>query len=143
MPKNTDLFLTAVENCQISKIVNADAANSKKLIFTAGANGSIVRYIIVTMDDTAARTGQLWAYDGANYALLGTFSIAGQAGNTATILPVSILDYIYNSIEVFKRVAQAGNKILGLKAGWSLYWSNTAQVTNLKTQYITVLGEDF
>ncbi len=143
MPKNTDLFLTAVENCQISKIVNADAANSKKLIFTAGANGSIVRSIIVTMDDTSQKTSQLWAFDGVNYALLGTFTILAQSGNVATTLPVSVLDYVYNLIDVFKRVDQAGNKIISLKAGWSLYWSNTVVVTNLKTQYITVLGEDF
>lgn len=65
----------------VASFTNADSANTKKTIATAGANGSKVVGVTATSTETAnARIAQLWLTRSATSYLIGSFNVPVNVG---------------------------------------------------------------
>ncbi len=122
-----------------ASIVNADAANTKKTIFTAGVNGAKVTGVLATSTDTSAVLANLWLTRSATSYLLGSTTIAIAAGTdgavaTQDLLPTSLITL---------PIDNDGQPYLFLESGDTLQVSLTTQVTATKAVNVTCIGANF
>lgn len=119
--------------------VNADAANTKKTIHTAGVNGAKVLNISASSTDTANRIGQLWLTRAATSYLLASAIVATLAGTegvtpSQNLIPTSLLTL---------PVDNDGQPYLFMESGDTLQVSFTAQVTAAKEIDVTCIAGNF
>lgn len=112
----------------VGSLTNSDAANTKKTVCTAGANGTKVVSLIATSTETAnARIAQIWLTRSAVSTLLGSVNIPANAG----------FDGIVYSVNMFSLIAELprdndGQRYLFLESGDTLQYSCTTQVAAAK-----------
>lgn len=139
MAKQTALYLPKQANNQSVTFVNADSF-TPKLCFTAGADDSDVKAIIVTSNDTAAMNIQLWIVRGGVDYLLGTINIPTLSGTNGTVVSVDLI----NAVGIpGLPVDSAGKRYLPLKSGDTLKTNPLVAVTAAKTVWVSVLGQDY
>lgn len=118
---------------------NADAANTKKTIHTAGASGSKVVSVIVTSTETAnARVGQLWLTRSATSYLLGSFNTpinSGFDGSAATVNALSLMPGL--------PLDNDGQPYLFFESGDTFQVSFTTQVAAGKEVDVTCVAGNF
>lgn len=94
MAMNTSAVFPHTVNNGVTTIVNADSTNLKTLI-TADADGTRVRSISITSDDTSDRNVKLWITSGGTDYLLGLIPVVDGAGSNGTDAAVDGLNPTY------------------------------------------------
>lgn len=131
-------------------IVNADGAvgatmtnnpSNTKTLFTANANGGIVKSLMVTGDDTTIRVLTFYISNdgGTTKVPIGTASIPVNAGATGAIATVDIFNTVF--LLGFS-VDQAGRNVLPLAAAALLYVGTQVAVTAAKFINVTGVAEN-
>lgn len=139
MAKQASLFLPAGANNQSVTITSADTTVAK-LLFTAGANDSDVKSIIVTSNDTAAINLALYVTRSAVDYLLGTINIPISAGTTGSVVSVDLINT--TSIPGLA-LDSAAKAYLPLKTGDTLKVGPIVTMTAGKTCYVSAFGQDY
>jgi hypothetical protein len=121
------------------QIANADGTN-KKVIATAGAQGSVLEALGVTNTDTVASTMNLYVNDGSVDHLIGTVNVPASSGNT-TAAPS--LDLLRNAQLPQLEFDALGNQVIKLKAAYALKAALTGTITSGKLIDILGSGGDF
>ena len=137
MAKSTALNFTQETNNKGTSFVNADGT-SFKTVFTAGADGSVIRGINISSTDTAARNIQFVLNDGTNDFQLVTVNVPITAGTTGSIASVDALSTLIPSLPVDNN----GRRTFGLKSGWIIKAKALVAVTAATTVDVLVFGED-
>jgi len=153
MAKTTTLPITQTIQNPVVAIVNATsfiAANggtaptNTLLLLTAGADGSVVKSIIVSSDDSSARQISFYLSidSGTTKYLLGTVNVAAGAGLTSgTTVNVDVLGNYYL---LGLPVDQSNKPVIELKASSQIYVGViTAAVTSGRTLHVTAQMEDY
>lgn len=110
------------------QIANADA-QTQKTVYTAGANGSIIRGLILQSTDTSGRDVQISITNGGTSYPIGTVTVPAGAGNAGTTPSVNGL----NSTQLpGLPVDSNGNPVLALVSGDTLTVSALSTVTSGK-----------
>ena len=151
MAKTTTLPVTQTIQNWAATIVNATsftAANpgtaptNTILLGTAGAEGSVVKSLVVSSTDTASASVQFWISTdaGTTKYLLGTVVVAALSGN-ATLTNIDVLG---NAIIAGLPVDSAGRPVLELTASAKIYIGViTSAVTASKNVYVVAQVEDY
>ena len=115
---------------------NTNAATA----YTAGTQGGRIYSLVASTDDTVAINVLLFIYNGSSVRPLGIVNIPLSSGNAANTLSVNMLD-----ATVLKGlpVDNAGNRYIPLSANEVLKCGALANLTALKTCYVTALGSDY
>lgn len=139
MAKQSNLYLPAETNNGNTTFTSADTTTAKT-VFTAGANDSNVKSIIVTSDDTAAINLRLYLTRSGTDYLLGTVNIPISSGVGGTVVSVDML----NSTSIpGLPVDNVGKRYISLKTGETLKAACLATMTAAKTCTVNCLGEDY
>ena len=153
MAKTTTLPITQTIQTLVISIVNATsfiAANggtaptNTVLLLTAGADGSVVKSIVVASDDSAAKQVSFYISvdSGTTKYLLGTVNVAAGAGLTSGT--TSNVDVLGNYYLLGLPVDQSNKAIIELKAGAQIYAGViTAAVTSGRTLHVIAQMEDY
>lgn len=124
----TDPTFVATPKLTPAATTNADSANTKKTIATAGASGSKVVAVIATSTETAnARVGQLWLTRSATSYLIGSFNVPINSGFDGSTQGVNAL-----SLVAGLPVDNDGQVYFFLESGDTLQVSFTTQVASGK-----------
>lgn len=118
---------------------NSDSANTKKTVFTAGANGSKVVAVLAASTDTSNRTAQLWLTRSATSYLLSSTvvtTLAGTDGSQAT------QDLLTQALYPLPK-DNDDRQYLFLESGDTLQVSFTAQVTAAKEIDVVAIAGNF
>ncbi len=135
----TTPILQTIKNGLIT-IVNADASTLKTL-YTAGSEGSVIRSILISSDDTANRIVQFWVYNGSTSYLVGAIQAPTLAGTNGV---VKAMDALANTGVMLGYQPQPdARRTIELQAGYILKCSSTSTVTSGKTITITASGRDY
>lgn len=122
---------------------NPGTAPTNTVLFaTAGADGSVLKSIMIASDDSSARTVQFWLSTdaGTTKYLIGSTVVAALAGS-ATLINIDVLG---NTILTGFAFDETGKPVLPLAASARIYVGIiTAAVTASKTLYITGSQEDY
>ena len=117
---------------------NADAANTKKTIATAGADGSKVVGVMSSSTDTSARLGQLWLTRAAVSYLLSSTSVPALAGSDGVVATANLMT---TTVWPGLPTDNDGQRYLFLESGDTLQVSFTTQVTAAKeVDVVAVFG---
>ena len=147
----TNPFTQTVKNPVVS-LQNADgfiaasgllSPTNTKLFITAGAEGSILKSLIIASDDIAIKTVSIYISTdlGTNKYLLGTVSVPINSGSTGAIANVDVLN---NTFLTGLSIDQTGRQVLPLAIGATLYVGViTSAVTSGRVLHITGVAEDF
>lgn len=142
MAKQTNLYLTKNANLASNTIVNADAS-TLKTVFTAGADGSILKMLNAVSDDTSARVIKIYIdlTPGTPAPVtIGAVSVPAASGNDGSTASVNLIGaYLLPSLPF----DSSGNRYLNLPAGAAIKVSSTTTVTAAKTVTIVSAGEDY
>jgi hypothetical protein len=125
-------------NNTVAQIANADA-QTKKTIFTPGANGSRLTAILISSTDTVARDIVLGVTISAVNYDLAIVSIPAQAGTLDTVPTVSFLTSSQFPGLCFDAF---GNRYLDLKNGTTVYAYAPVTLTAAKLVNIFTYGGD-
>jgi hypothetical protein len=148
---NTNPFTQTIRN-PAATLVNADsfiAANggtnptNTKLLLTAGSEGSIIKSLIISSDDSSARTVSFYLStdDGTTDFLLFSIPVAATSGVNGTIINVDVLN---NAFVQGLQIDQSGRPIIALAANAKIYMGVlTAAVTSGRTLHVIASLEDF
>jgi hypothetical protein len=147
----TNPFTQTVRN-PAATLVNGDSfiaaaggtapTNTKELL-TAGAEGSIVKALLIASDDTAARSVSFYVStdSGTTKYLLFTVPVAANSGVNGAAINIDILN---NAFVQGLTIDQSGRPVLPLEAGAKLYIGViTAAVTSTRTLHVVATVEDF
>lgn len=138
MPKTYTCPFTQNVNPQVPQtFANADGTNVKT-IFTAGADDSVVKAIIVTSTDSVARDIQFYLSDGTTNFQLRRVSIPANAGNSTSVAPVDCLSGFTGL-----PLDEHGNRVLRLRRNFQLRANMVAAATSGSEVDVIVLGEDY
>lgn len=138
MPKTYTCPFAQNINPQVPQaFANADGTNSK-ICFTAGADDSIIKAIIITSTDGNARDIQLQISNGTNNFQLRRLTIPANAGTNTSVSPVDAL-----SVMVGLPFDEHGNRVLRLRRGFQLKANLLAATSAGAEINVIVLGEDY
>jgi hypothetical protein len=138
MTKTYEVPFTQNINPQVPQtFANADGTNIKTC-YTAGADDSNIKAIIVTSTDTAPEDIQFYLSDGTSNFVLRRVTIPANSGNSTSVLPVDVL----SSIPGLPFDAQ-GNRILQLRRGFQLRANLVSAATSGTQINVIVIGEDY
>ena len=133
----TAVYLQGINN-GVQSFANADG-QTKKTIFTPGANGSRVNAILVSSTDTSARDLVVGVTISATNYDLFIVTIPITAGTVNSVPTVSYL----NQTQVPGLAIDAyGNRYLDLKNGTTLYAYAATSVTAAKAINVLAIGGD-
>lgn len=135
------LFLNA-DTAQ--SIDNSGVVSNNKALFTAGAEGSVVKALRIASNDTAAAYLTFWIQPGGTgtvYAL-GTVAVAITAGIHATAATPNV-DCLANGAIAGLTLDQSNRPVLLLSAGTKLSVGIVTACTSNKAIYVTGEAEDF
>lgn len=139
MAKQASLYLPKGANNQSIALTSADTTVAT-LCFTAGADDSDVKAIIVTTNDTTLINLQLFIVRSAVNYLLGTIRIAVLSGTDGASVGVDLL----NSVGMTGLPLDAvGKRYIPMKTGDTLKVACVATMTAAKTCWVSVLGQDY
>lgn len=135
----------------VQTIVNADGAvgttltnapTNTKVLFTAGANGSIVKSLMVCSDDSAARVLVFYiSIDaGTTKTPIGTVNIPINSGATGAIANIDIFN---STVLLGFPLDQGGRSVLPMQASAILYVGTQVAVTAAKFINVTGAAENF
>lgn len=153
MTKTTTLPITQTIQNPVVSIVNSTSfieANggtsptNTVLLLTAGAEGSVVKSIVVSSDDSAVKQVSFYLSidSGTTKYLLGTVSVA--AGSGLTSGTKANVDVLGNYYLLGLPVDQSNKPVIELKAGSQIYVGViTAAVTIGRTIHIISQMEDY
>lgn len=119
---------------------NADAANTKKTIATAGVNGAKVTTVTIASTDTAPRIAQLWLTRAAVSYLLTSLTVPLASGSDGSAPSV---DLINATIWPGLAVDNVTQRFFYLESGDTLQVSFTTQVTAAKEIDVTAVFANF
>lgn len=138
MPKTYTCPFTQNVNPQVPQVfTNADGTNVKTC-YTAGSDDSVIKAIIVTSSDSAARDIQFYLSDGTTNFQLRRVAIPASAGNSTSVNPVDVLSGL-----VGLPFDEHGNRVLRLRRGFQLRANMVAAVSSGTEVDVIVLGEDY
>lgn len=151
MAKTFSVPVTQNIQASYQTLVNADsftAANggttptNTKLLCTAGLDGSILKSLIISSDDSSARIIQFWlsADSGVTKHLLGSVSVAASSGTNGTTANV---DPLGNQMFLGLCTDAAGKYVISLPPNHQIYYGVTTAVTSGRTVYLIATLEDF
>lgn len=128
MAANTIPIFPLAARFEVATISNSDTT-SKKLLFTAGIDGSRINSIGVSSTDTAAATLMFYLSkdSGSTFYLLGTIAI-----------PAAYQGLVQSGIPCFD-----SSKGIAIPASASIYVAALATVTADKTLNFSALGSDY
>lgn len=133
------LSSVSAQSVDTSGVVSND-----QLIYTAGADDSIVKSILVTSNDSAVRYVSFWIQPGGTGSkyLLNTVAVPANSGNSPTgiIANVDVLNGLYMQGLC---VDQTGRPVLPVPAGTKIYAGMVAALTANKQLYIQTISADF
>lgn len=134
-----DPVFVATPKITPAAFTNADSANTKKTIHTAGASGSKVVAVFATSTETAnARVAQLWLTRSATSYLLGSLNIPVNSGFDGSAGTINLL-LLLNGLPL----DNDGQPYLFLESGDTLQASTTTQVAAGKEVDITCVAGNF
>lgn len=120
---------------------NADSANTKKTIATAGSDGSKVVGINITSTETAnARVAQLWLTRSATSYLLGSINVPVNSGFDGTVAAVNAIN---QTIMPSLPIDNDGQPYLFLESGDTLQASFTTQIASGKEADVVAIFGNF
>jgi hypothetical protein len=120
-------------------VVNADASNAKN-VGTGGSNGTIVRSLQATSDDTSQRIVQIGISVSATFYLLGSVAVPAASGTDGSTVAVDLL----NSVQMpGLPVDENGMHYLILESGEILQVKTTTTVTAAKTVTVQGFAQDY
>ena len=137
-PTNDPTFAKQPTNGHV-QILPADAS-AQKTLYTAGANGSKIIGVIIGSTDTSARDIQLSIVNTALTYVLGTKTVAINAGSVAGTPAVNLLD---PAVIPGMPVDNDGNPFLFLISGDTLVINSLTTVTTAKLIAGHCIAEDF
>lgn len=138
MPKTYTCPFTQNVNPQVPQVfANADGT-TVKTCYTAGADDSVIKAIIVTSTDTAARDIRFLISDGTTNFQLRRVNILANAGNSTSVAPVDCLSGF-----VGLPLDEHGNRVLRLRRNFQLRANMVVSVSAATEIVVIVLGEDF
>ena len=137
MAKSQQLNFTQNLRFAANTIVAGDTTTAK-LLYTGNTDGSVVKAIVVTSNDTNARNIQLYANNGGTYYLLGTANVVATSGSLGSVASIDLLSSTFNPATPYDA---NGKRVLPLPASVSIYANSTATVAN--TIFISVFAEDY
>lgn len=147
----TNPFTQSIRNPNVA-IVNGDSfiaagglliPTNTKSFFVAGAEGSVLKSMVISSDDGTARNVAVYVSTdgGTTKYLLGTVNVPLNAGSTGAIVNVDVLN---NSFLTGLSIDQTGRQVLPLAPNAVVYVGViTAVVTSGKALFITGVAEDF
>lgn len=121
------------------KIVNADGTGLKSLGIAPPTAGTRVKSLIVTTDETVARTLQLVKTIGGATYILGEVDIPVGAGTDGATAPIDVL----NSARIKGLQTDSISKWIDVASGDSLSLQAKVAITAGKTIYCSGEGGDF
>ena len=132
------VYLQSLNNGNYA-LQNSDSTN-KVTVLTAGASGTKIDNIVISSNDTVARTLTLYKTIGGVDYILGTVSVTANTGNTTTLPPISFL----NNVNVMSGYGSDvnGNHYIFLESGAVLKASVTVAVSATKAVYVMAQGFD-
>jgi|688.fasta_scaffold298863_3 hypothetical protein len=138
MPKTYTCPFAQNINPQVPQaFTDADGTNVKTC-FTAGADDSIIKAIIITSTNGAACDIQLHISNGTTNFQLRRLTIPANAGTNSSVSPVDALSGM-----VGLPFDEHGNRVLRLRRGFQLK-ANLLAATSAGTEInVIVLGEDY
>jgi hypothetical protein len=134
------------------QFANADGAagtglttspSNTKLLYTAGANDSVLKSIIVNTDEaTTVRIVNIYVSpdSGTTKNWIGSVSIPLQSGNTGVI---STVDVLGATVLPGMCYDQSGKAVLPLAGTYRIYVGLQVAVTSGKFVNVTAVGEDY
>jgi len=152
MAKTYTIPVTQNIQSAFGTLLNADSFSSAnggtsptntKLLCTAGADGSILKSLVISSDDSSSRTIQFWiSVDaGTTKYLLGSITVAASSGTNGTNANV---DFLGSQILLGMCTDASGKYVIPLAANARVYYCvTTAAVTSGRTVYISATLEDF
>lgn len=119
---------------------NADSANTKKTIATAGTNGSKVVGVTAASTDSSARIAQLWLTRSAVSYELNAASVAITSGTDGATPTTNLMDEVlWPSLPI----DPTGQRYFLLQSGDTLQVSFTTQVTAAKEIDVVAVFWDY
>lgn len=151
MAKTTTCPITQTIQNAFATLVNADGAvgttlttspSNSKLLFTAGAEGSVVKSLTVSSDDSAARVLVFYISpdSGTTKYCIGTINIPLNSGATGAIANIDVLG---SAVLLGLVLDQSGKPVLPLAATYRIYIGTQVAVTAAKTIVVTAVAEDY
>jgi hypothetical protein len=141
MAKQTALYLPKAANNSAVTFVNADGT-AYKTVFTAAADDSDLKALIVASNDTSAVNIEISVTRSAVDYVIGTVNVPIGAGMSATGAQPAV-DLLNSSSMPGLPLDSAGKRYLPLKTGDTVKVRPLAAVTSTKTVYVTALGQDY
>jgi hypothetical protein len=139
MAKSTSLFLPKDIHNQSVVMTSADTT-TPKLCFTAGADDSDVKAIMVTSNDTAAVNLLLYVTRGGTDYLIGTANIPIASGTNGVAPGIDLLSA---SVMAGLPLDNVGKRYLPLKTGDTLKVGCLVTMTAAKSCWVSVFGQDY
>lgn len=138
MAKNTKAFFVKDTNSLAGEITDATGANTKVTVFTAGAEGSVLKSFGLVSTDANARTVQVFVNVGGagTDRLIAAIPVPANAGSNGTSAVVDVLRHAMFPTPSYDAY---GNKNLNLEAGTTMKIAATAALT--AAAKITAFGE--
>lgn len=139
--RNPLVNLATSDGTIISGLSSTSILNTK-LFLSAGSEGSIVKAISITSDDTAARNVAFYLNTdgGTSRYLIGVINVPITSGYTGTSINVDVLNHPYLT---GLTIDQTGRQVLPLAAGASISVGVTTAITALKGIHIISVVEDY
>lgn len=139
MAKSTNLMLPQNANNAGVTFVNADSTTAKTL-FTAGANDSNLKGLVITTDDTSSVNVQVKLRTGGVDYPLGTVRAVTLSGTDGA---ANAIDGLNSTAMPGLPVDGASKRYIPLMTGDTIKVNPVAAVTAGKTLWITALGENY
>lgn len=151
MAKTTTAPVTQTLQTPITTFQNADGAvgttltnspSNSKLHFTASSEGSVLKSMIVTSDDTSARVLVIYISTdgGTTKTPLCAVNIPTLSGQSGTIAAIDILG---STLLPGMVIDQSGKPVLPLTANARIYLGVQVAITSAKFLNIVSQAEDF
>lgn len=136
---------TLLLNATSAQAISAGIPTNTVSISPSSTNGSVIKSINITTNNTAALTLYLWQYSGSVYSLLGTVIVPAFAGfgSAIGIGGLASYDVLADPYLTTFAIDQSGKPTLLLPPSYSLYIGTRVQVVSGLAAWITVTKEDF
>jgi hypothetical protein len=139
MAKTTSLYIPQTVKTPGVSLANADGTNWKDL-YTAGADGALVKALSVTSTDTATQVVQYGIYDGSTVRVIGASPVVANAGTDGTAPSVDLMDL---AMSPQLAIDSNGKGFLHLQGTYKLQVKSTVAVTAAKTIDVVAAVEEY
>lgn len=139
MAKNSVTFFTKDLRAVPSNILDTDGVTAKQ-IFLPSLEGSRVDAIVISSDDTVARTVLLQINNGGTISKLGHIAVPAFAGTNGSVAVVSGLN---RGNLPWLKIDSNGNPYINLNSGMNLEAKMLGALSAGKRIDITVLGANY